>query len=63
MEILISEWILIALVVFPFLTGFFTGMKIVKVNYALYLLKKLPPSEFEKLLEDHESKNTGTIDS
>ena len=61
MEIIISEWLLVALIVFPFLTGFFTAVKTMKVRFALHLLKKLPPKEFEKLIDDYENKRIGTI--
>jgi len=63
MDIIISEWLLIALVVFPFFIGFFTAVKTIKIRYALHLLKKLPPKEFEKLLDDYENKRTSTIDN
>ena len=64
MDIIIDEWILIALILFPFLTGFFTAIKIYKIRLALFLLKRLSPKEFEKLLDDYnENKNIGTIDN
>lgn len=63
MDIMISEWILIALIIFPFFIGFFTAIKVMKIKYALYLLKKLPPKEFEKLLDEYENKRVSTTDS
>lgn len=63
MDIIISEWLLIALVAFPFFIGFLTAVKVMKIRFALHLLKKLPPKEFEKLLDEYENKRIGTIDS
>jgi len=53
MQVTINEWLLIALIAFPFLTGYFTAIKLMKTKIILKLLKKLDPKEFKKLLDDN----------
>lgn len=53
----ISEWTLIALFSIPFLAGLVTGLKIMKMKMIIFLLKKLDPDEFQKLMENGETKN------
>lgn len=52
MQIIINELLLIALVTFPFLIGYFTAIKVMKIKITLSLLKKISPVEFKKLLDD-----------
>lgn len=47
-------WVVIALFTIPFLAGFVSGFRIAKYKFIIFLLKKLNPREFEKLMEDEE---------
>ena len=53
----IGEWTLIALFSIPFIAGLVVGMKIMKYKMIIFLLKKLNPNEFEKLMENGEKQN------
>ena len=53
----ISEWTLIALFSIPFIAGILTGMKLMRMKMIIFLLKKLDPDEFQKLMENGEKKD------
>jgi hypothetical protein len=54
--ITIGEWTLILLFTIPFIAGLVTGIKLMKMRMIVFLLKKLEPTEFEKLIENGEQR-------
>ena len=66
--ITIGEWTLIFLFTIPFIAGLVTGLKIMKMRMIVFLLKKLEPTEFEKLIENgeqrkNEDERCGSVDT
>ena len=66
--ITIGEWTLIFLFTIPFIAGLVTGLKLMKMKMIVFLLKKLEPTEFEKLIEngeqrENENDRRGSIDT
>lgn len=66
--ITMGEWTLIFLFAVPFIAGLVTGLKIMKLRMIAFLLKRLEPTEFEKLIENgeqrkNENERCGSIDT